>query len=347
MRQKEKMSASAEPADKRRIFVSHATLDRAAAERIVAALEQLGLPCWMAPRDIPFGHDYQEEIVVAIESAAAMLVLLSKNSSKSKEIPKETSIASHIGRLMIPVRLDDAEPGTALRYQLTSTQWIDLSSDFDGKIRELAGRLARQFDPTRAGQPPRTRWRRRTGVVAALVFAALALACWPAWHVLQPWMNSLVEARTPLQAQVAPSTLAAAPQPAETVDARVKAFVVAYYQALSGPPGRAVEFLEQRISDPVEFYGRLLPRRVLVAEEEPYVQRWPERSFTIEPGSLQVSCAPQHCSASGLIDYTLRSRARHVVSSGTERFDLRVSVVPMSLASISTAPVDRQSTPLP
>ena len=38
-----------------RVFISYATPDRAAADRVCAALESAGIPCWIATRDIEPG----------------------------------------------------------------------------------------------------------------------------------------------------------------------------------------------------------------------------------------------------------------------------------------------------
>jgi TIR domain len=38
-----------------KIFISYASQDAAVAERLCAALEASGLPCWIAPRDVREG----------------------------------------------------------------------------------------------------------------------------------------------------------------------------------------------------------------------------------------------------------------------------------------------------
>ncbi len=335
-------------AAKPHIFISYATLDQAKALRIVDTLERFGHACWIAPRDIPAGHDFQAEIVIAIESAAAVVMLLSKNAALSTEIPKEILVARTSNRLIMPLRLDDAELGAAQRYQLINAQWIDFSKDFDAGLKELGDRITRQLDPARAAAEAARRNRRRSpkGVVPALVFAALALVTFFAWPVLRPSVETLIAARTPQPSPVAvlpPAPARMVPPPADTIEMRVQALVESYYRALSGPPGRALDFLQQKVADPVEFYGRSTPRRVIVAQEGAYLQRWPDRQFSIEPGSLQVSCAPSRCSASGLLDYTMRSAARHAVSAGTERFDMQVGTGPLDFLGISTIAVERRS----
>ena len=44
------------PATPARMFVSHSSKDREAANTIVDAVEQAGFPCWIAPRNISPGR---------------------------------------------------------------------------------------------------------------------------------------------------------------------------------------------------------------------------------------------------------------------------------------------------
>ena len=48
------------------VFVSYASQDAAVANAIVAALEQQGLRCWVAPRDVRAGAHYADAIIQAI-----------------------------------------------------------------------------------------------------------------------------------------------------------------------------------------------------------------------------------------------------------------------------------------
>ncbi len=48
------------------VFVSYATPDRPAMEAFVAQLEDSGIPCWIAPRDVQPGSNYGASIVEAI-----------------------------------------------------------------------------------------------------------------------------------------------------------------------------------------------------------------------------------------------------------------------------------------
>jgi len=47
------------------VFISHSSVDKNAADAICHALEQSGVKCWIAPRDIQPGANYGGEIIRA------------------------------------------------------------------------------------------------------------------------------------------------------------------------------------------------------------------------------------------------------------------------------------------
>lgn len=65
------------------IFISYATDDSAVAGRICQLLETQGVPCWIAPRDVPPGCEWPEAIAKAIASAPALVLVLSEHANQS------------------------------------------------------------------------------------------------------------------------------------------------------------------------------------------------------------------------------------------------------------------------
>jgi hypothetical protein len=125
-----------------RVFISHASEDQKIAETICEALEQRGLFCWVASRDIQPGENFQEAIVRAIRVANVVVLVFTHNSNSSDEVKKEIALASRHGVAVIPVRVEDVLPNDALAYELATRQWIDLSHDWDPAIERLIMRLA-------------------------------------------------------------------------------------------------------------------------------------------------------------------------------------------------------------
>lgn len=133
----------------RAAFVSYAAADRPAADALTAYLEQRGIRCWIAPRDVPAGALYADAIVRAINEAPVLLLLLSRNSIGSSHVGKELERASSKRKQIVAVRLDEAPLTPAFEYFLSESQWVDVAAD--GRETAFA-RLAAVFaHPAAAG----------------------------------------------------------------------------------------------------------------------------------------------------------------------------------------------------
>jgi TolB-like protein/Tfp pilus assembly protein PilF len=164
-------------------FVSYASADRAVAEALTAYLEQRGIRCWIAPRDVPPGALYADAIVRAINEAPALLLLLSHNSIESSHVGKEVERASSKKKRIIAVRLDAAPLTPGFEYFLSESQWVDVAADGrEAAFAKLAGALANPASPLAAASlsrpppPPRPGWRSWPVAVSVLAIAVLALA---------------------------------------------------------------------------------------------------------------------------------------------------------------------------
>lgn len=140
------------------VFVSFSTKDQPAAEALVDALEARGLTCWISCRDIPQGKLWADEIDRALMGARAFVVLISKASLESLQVPKEVGLAAGTRQILIPVRLDDSPLTGAFRYYLSECQWVDARQDFDAAVAGLADTLCRALHPdgTARGLPDST-----------------------------------------------------------------------------------------------------------------------------------------------------------------------------------------------
>src|SRR4051794_9355796 len=75
------------------VFISHSTKDKLVADAVVAHLEQNGLRCWCAPRDIMPGTSWASAIVEGIAACKAMVVVFSTNANTSDHIRREVERA--------------------------------------------------------------------------------------------------------------------------------------------------------------------------------------------------------------------------------------------------------------
>ena len=144
----------------RDVFVSYASQDTAIAERVYGSLERNGVSCWMAPRDVVPGAPYSSEIVHAIDSSKAMVLILSQHAAASPHVLREVERATSRRHAVIALRLDQAPLPAELEYFLNACQWLDASG---GALNTHLSRLAaavqvalKQSTGTEAAAPPRT-----------------------------------------------------------------------------------------------------------------------------------------------------------------------------------------------
>jgi len=107
------------------LFVSHVTEDRAAASQVVEELERRGVRCWIAPRNVQPGKPFDDDIADAIESCRAMLLIFSSRCNESEYIRREITVAGNMNKIIIPFRIEDAEPKRRLSVRLANLHWID------------------------------------------------------------------------------------------------------------------------------------------------------------------------------------------------------------------------------
>jgi DNA-binding NarL/FixJ family response regulator len=107
------------------VFVSYATEDKDVAFAICQKLESNGLRCWIAPRDVVPGHAWATAITDAITGSKVMVLVFSKNSNASNQVPNEVALAVDAGIALIPFRIDEIDPTGDLEYFLEAQHWLD------------------------------------------------------------------------------------------------------------------------------------------------------------------------------------------------------------------------------
>ncbi|HEU4593892.1 MAG TPA: TIR domain-containing protein [Pyrinomonadaceae bacterium] len=112
------------------VFISYASEDFQVADRVRQALEEQGIKCWIAPRDVPYGSKYEEAILDGIATSPLLILVLSTHSNASPHVEREIQNACSEGSptRIIPVRIDNIQYSKSLRYYLSSTQWLDAST---------------------------------------------------------------------------------------------------------------------------------------------------------------------------------------------------------------------------
>jgi len=158
------------------LFISHSSADAGTAQALVTDFENRNITCWMAPRDIPMGSSYHEEIVQAIENSRAVLLLFSGAANKSEHVLREVELAAQGKKPIYPLRIDVSEPAGGLKYMLANKQWVERKA--------LGDRLVDTIEQLLAGaRPPRAEEKierpppeppRKKGGLSPMVIAAVA-----------------------------------------------------------------------------------------------------------------------------------------------------------------------------
>ena len=120
------------------VFISYASRDKKVADAMCARLEQRGLRCWVAPRDILPGTTYGAAIINAIDQSQVMAMVLSSQSNLSRHVVKEVERAVSKGLAVIPFRIEDIVPTKDLEYFLSAEHWLDaINPPLDEHLQKL------------------------------------------------------------------------------------------------------------------------------------------------------------------------------------------------------------------
>jgi hypothetical protein len=107
------------------IFISYSSEDKPVADAVCNNLESRGIRCWIAPRDILPGTNYQEAIIDAIDSSRIMVLIFSSHSNNSPHVIREITRAVSRGVVVIPFRIEDVPPSKSMEYLISVPHWLD------------------------------------------------------------------------------------------------------------------------------------------------------------------------------------------------------------------------------
>src|SRR3954470_21146617 len=174
------------------VFISHSTKDKAVSDAVCAALENGGIRCWVAPRDVQPGRSFAGEITRAIQESKIMVLIFSAHSNNSEQVLREVQLAVKAHLHIVQLRIEDVRLNDDLEYFLSTPHWLDaLTPPLENHLRRLETSVKTLLDgPTteRAARSPastaaRVQDRARSsgkmwlwvlgGVIAALIAGGL------------------------------------------------------------------------------------------------------------------------------------------------------------------------------
>jgi formylglycine-generating enzyme required for sulfatase activity len=129
------------------VFISYSSKDKPSADAACAMLESAGIRCWIAPRDIRPGHDWDESIVRAIDQCRAMVLIFTQNANDSKQVGREVKRAFNREVPVIPMRVENAVQSQTLSFYLDTVHWLDaFTPPLEQHLKQLSGTVKAILD---------------------------------------------------------------------------------------------------------------------------------------------------------------------------------------------------------
>ncbi|MCL2456677.1 MAG: TIR domain-containing protein [Defluviitaleaceae bacterium] len=110
-------------------FISHSTKNKDTADNIVKNLEDNGVPCWIAPRNINAGTNYGAALSSAIRDCGTFVLVFSEYSNISDAVFREVQLAFESRKTIIPVRINDVPVSDDLKFFLSGIQWVNATPE--------------------------------------------------------------------------------------------------------------------------------------------------------------------------------------------------------------------------
>jgi hypothetical protein len=137
------------------VFISYSNIDKHAADAACAALENAGIRCWIAPRDIAPGAEWGGAIVHAIDQARVVVLIFSSHANTSPQIRREIERAISAGATVMPIRIEDTTPTESLAYYMATVHWLDaLTPPLEAHLDKLAAAIKALLAVTTRGAGP-------------------------------------------------------------------------------------------------------------------------------------------------------------------------------------------------
>ncbi len=107
------------------VFISYSSNDKASADALCHHLEESGIRCWIAPRDVPVGADWPDSISEAVRTSSMFIVVFSQDTSNSRHVKSEIRQAFDGEKVIVPIRMSSIKPTGGYDHLLGNSHWID------------------------------------------------------------------------------------------------------------------------------------------------------------------------------------------------------------------------------
>ncbi|MBC8244726.1 MAG: tetratricopeptide repeat protein [Verrucomicrobia bacterium] len=107
------------------VFISYGSPDRDRIQDLVSRLRQAGVTVWIDEAGIEGAAMWSEEIVGAINHCKVLILAISPNSTKSKNVVRELALASEEEKTILPVFIAPTDIPESMKYQLAGIQRVE------------------------------------------------------------------------------------------------------------------------------------------------------------------------------------------------------------------------------
>jgi hypothetical protein len=89
----------------------------------------------------------------------------------------------------------------------------------------------------------------------------------------------------------------------------------------------ALSFLDRIYPAELIYFGKKASKAYVLNDKQAFMERWPNRAYSMRPGSISTSCDPRDnsCTVTGIVDWRASSTERNATSTGSARFQLTFS----------------------
>ncbi|HEX6271015.1 MAG TPA: toll/interleukin-1 receptor domain-containing protein [Anaerolineales bacterium] len=120
------------------VFTSYSRRDTEIVDTVVGEMTRAGIDVWLDRADIKAGNTWRVQIVEAIDTCAAFVLMLSPNSAASDNVRREIDLSQDSGCTIFAMMLEPVKIPAAIRYQLAGLQFIDVQMlGFDKAVSQL------------------------------------------------------------------------------------------------------------------------------------------------------------------------------------------------------------------
>jgi len=128
------------------VFISYSSKDKIVADATCHFLEQHGIKCWIAPRDVSTGS-YAASIVNAIENSKLLVIIFSNNSNVSDQVKNELEVAVSGGITIQPFRIEEVEPSSDMKFYIKRMHWLDaLTPPLEDHLSNLVKKISQLIE---------------------------------------------------------------------------------------------------------------------------------------------------------------------------------------------------------